>query len=123
VGARFIEVDAQGFEELKAELRALSRDMSDLDMAQTAQVGAALARSLAPRRTGRLAGSIQGHARKNKAVVVARAVYAAGIEYGTPSRHMRAEPFMRPIDPRWTFTATTDLQTVVDKHIAEQGLS
>jgi phage gpG-like protein len=52
------------------------------------------AKGMAPRVTGRLAGSIRPGRTSDAATVTAGAVYAGPIHWGWPARNIRAQPFL-----------------------------
>ena len=68
-------------------------DMKDTNQRVARQV-AAVASSLAPRRSGRLAGSVKGNRAVAQAVIRSRLPYAGPIHWGWQSRGIRPNPFM-----------------------------
>ena len=93
-------------EGLKRAVRSLQRagaEVSDLKgvFAEIAAEGATLAARYAPKRTGRLAGTVRGNKAKNKAVVLAgraRVPYAGAINYGWPKRNIKPANFLARAD-------------------------
>lgn len=93
-------------EGLNRTVRALQQfgvEVSDLKevFAGIADEGAQLAAQYAPRRSGRLAGTVRGNKAKNKAVVIAgraRVPYAGAINYGWPKRGIKPVLFMQRAD-------------------------
>lgn len=78
-------VRVEGLKELRLGVREIDRGMLKEIQAVTrsaAQVVAAEASRLAPRKTGRLAGSIKGTTSGPKGIVRSRLVYAPVLEYG-----------------------------------------
>ena len=96
-----VKVTVDGDDVLARTLRAAQRDLQDW-----AQVNAAAAARVAqdaatraPRRTGRLAGSIRPASDKTSGTVTAGGggmVYAKVQEYGSTARNIRAQPYLRP---------------------------
>jgi len=121
-------IKVTGISELNRDLRRLGIDIEDLKdaMSKLAAMGAKAATSLAPSRSGALAGSIRGNRAKSKAVVTAgrgrTSQYAGVINYGSPRRGIAPRPFMqqadRQISPRIIPTLTAD----IDRLIREKGL-
>ena len=105
-------VEVQGARELRRTLKAAGDDLSDLTKVNATisrYVAACGAAAMAPRRTGRLAGSLRGSQAKASATVRAggaRIPYAGVIHYGWPRRHIRAQPFLvdaaHQTEPTWT---------------------
>lgn len=77
-------------------LAQAGRDLANLDGEHTevAQLVATRARSLAPRRTGALAGSISGTGDPTVSTISATAGHARPIHAGVPSRGITGRPFM-----------------------------
>jgi hypothetical protein len=119
-------VVVEGLREKVRALEALGVEVDDLKdaFAGIAAEGAALASRLAPRRSGRLAGSIRGNRAKGKAVVTAgRATvpYAGPINYGWRRRHIGDDLFMQRADAQLEERAVAlleeNLNTAVTKHL------
>jgi len=90
------QVEVRGADVLAATLRKAAGRIGDCTAPNTA-AAAMLARqaaSSAPRRTGRLAGSIRTRADATGASVDVAAPYGRFVEYGT--RYMRAQPYLYP---------------------------
>lgn len=93
-------------EGLNKTLRAMQQYGADIDdmkdvMASIARRGADLAGRYAPKRTGRLAGTVRGNRAKSKATVIAgraRVPYAGAINYGWPKRNITRSLFMQRAD-------------------------
>ena len=91
-------VTVDGDEVLAATLRTAGRQLSDwaqVNAAAAARVAQDAARR-APKRTGRLAGSIGATSDKSGGQVTASVVYAKVQEYGWAARNIRAQPYLRP---------------------------
>jgi len=89
-------VVVEGARELRATTSRAASELSRMDTADK-RAGAYLAqraKGLAPRVTGRLAGSIRAGQTKDAATVTATAVYAGVIHWGWPARNIRAHPFL-----------------------------
>jgi len=117
-----------GIPQLQRALRGLAGDIEDLDDAFTriADLAARTASSAAPRRTGRLAGTVRGIASKNKATVTAGSAtvgYAGPINYGWPRRNIRATHFMQRADPVINARAVGLLEADIDTAIRRRGLT
>lgn len=81
---------------LAATLHNAARQLDDMAATnrQAGEVVRARAASNAPKRTGRLAGSVRVSASGHEAVVSSSVVYAARVNYGMPSVGQVAQPFM-----------------------------
>lgn len=120
-------VRVEGLNQLVRDLQALGLDVDDLKGAfgPIAAEGARLASGFAPKRSGRLAGTIRGNKAKNKAVVTAgraRVKYAGAINYGWPRRGIRPARFMQRADEALQPRALTMLENEIDRIIHEKGL-
>ena len=95
------QYEVEGAKELRRTLKKAGDDLSDLKAAhaETATIVATAAQSGAPRRTGRLSGSIRGSGTKTMAIVRAggaKVPYAGVQEYGWPRRNIPAQPYIVP---------------------------
>ena len=117
-------------EGLNKTLRALQTygvevaDLKDV-MAGIAREGAVLASRYAPKRSGRLAGTIRGNKAKAKAVVIAgraRIPYAGAINYGWPKRNIKASLFMQRADKELAPRAVEMLEAGLDRAAGKAGL-
>jgi phage gpG-like protein len=89
-------VTVKGARELRATTLRAASELSRMDTADK-RAGAYLAqraKGMAPRVTGRLAGSIRAGRTQDAATVTATAVYAGVIHWGWPARNIRAHPFL-----------------------------
>ena len=94
-----VTVKVEGARELRASMKKAGADTNDMKTAHAAvaRVVTAAAKSRAPKKSGRLAGSIRGS--KAKASVTIRAggasvPYAGPIHWGWPARNIAANPFI-----------------------------
>ena len=121
-------VKVAGLKELVRDLEKTGVQVADLRAAFTgiAAEARSLAVGFAPRRSGKLAGSIRGSAAKNYATVSAggaKAPYAAPINYGWPRRNIQGAGFMQKADAAMRPRVLRDLVTAVDKLLREKDLS
>jgi hypothetical protein len=91
-------VTVEGARELRATTLRAAAELSRMDTADS-RAGAYLAqraKGMAPRLTGRLAGSIRAGTAQGAATVSAGAgvPYAGPIHWGWPARNIRAHPFL-----------------------------
>lgn len=117
-------VRIEGLDELVRTMRRAGDDLSDLKDANTraANIVAARAEQLAPKRTGRLAGNIRPAKQAGRARVMAGSSsvpYAGPIHWGWPARHIAENPFLSnaavETQPEWLTAYTEDVQTALDK--------
>ena len=101
-------VEVEGARQLRRSLKAAGDDLTDLTSTHAAISRLVVTSTHPPRRTGRLAGSVRGSGTKTAAVVRAggaRIPYAAVVEYGSPTRHIRPRPYLtaaaHATEPRW----------------------
>ena len=92
-------IQVKGIAELNKAVTSIGFDFSELSEANLAiaKTVADRAATLAPRRTGALAGSIKGVRDKNKVRVSAgnaNVPYAGVIEYGWAKRRIKAQPYI-----------------------------
>jgi phage gpG-like protein len=90
------QVDVVGADRLAATLAAAAHKIGDLSkpLTEGAKRIWLRARSNAPRRTGRLAGSIHAQQSRSEALVGSGLIYAPVIHNGWPAHHIRANPFL-----------------------------
>jgi hypothetical protein len=86
----------EGAARLSRTLDHAADEIGDLDSADaaSAQVAARATQARAPRLTGFLAGSVRAESGEGAGRVVVDARYAGYVEYGAPSRHIPARPFL-----------------------------
>lgn len=103
-------------------MRKAAGDLEDLKAVheKVSAMVASAARSAAPHKSGRLAGSGRGSRAAGQAVVRfggARVPYAGPIHYGWPKRHIRAQPFAvdaaHATEPAWTEVYLTELDRIL----------
>ena len=123
-GGANIHMELRGARELATGLRKAGADMKDLRAVnkQAAQVVAPEAKSLAPRRSGRLANSVRAGATQKAGVVRAgskRVPYAGPINYGWPRRHIKPTRFMnraaKNTEPEWAKVYRDAVQKIIDR--------
>lgn len=118
----------EGLSQYVRNLQALGLEVSDLKeaFAAVAQKGADIAADYAPKRSGRLAGSIRGNKAKAKAVVAAGgrgAPYAGAINYGWPRRGIAPSSFMQRADEALRPYALHELDSEIQSKIRQKGLT
>lgn len=92
-------VRIEGLTRLRRTLKAAGVDMADMKKAnaEAARIVAAAGRAGAPRRSGRLAGTVRGNRAVGRAVVMAggaRVPYGGPIHWGWPARHIAPNPWL-----------------------------
>ncbi len=117
-------VVVEGAAQLRRTLRQAGADMKilrDVNKA-AAQVVASAAASSAPRRSGRLAGSIRAGATQRAGVVRAgrkSVPYAGPIHWGWPARNIRANPWLantaQATESRWVDEYMQQLERAIDQ--------
>ena len=116
-------VRVEGLDTLVRTLKKAGADIDDMkDASKKAGdtvTSAAVAR--APRRTGRLAGSVRpSRLAKGVRVSVGRATvpYAGAIHWGWPARNITAQPFLtdaaKATEPTWVAQYLVDIQKIID---------
>lgn len=114
-------VEVEGLDNLVRTLKKAGADIDELkDASKKAGdtvIGSAVGR--APRRTGRLAGSMRAsRLAKGVRVSVGRATvpYAGAIHWGWPARNISAQPFLtdaaKQTEPTWTRQYLEDIQKI-----------
>lgn len=115
-----------GAGEVERDLAKLGIRMSDLDFTRIANEGMRLAATFAPRRSGKLAESIKASKSKSRATIKAgsrRVPYAGPINYGWPTRSIRAANFMQRADAVLRRRVPAELERQIRAAIARQGMS
>jgi len=120
-----VAVEVEGLAQLRRTLRQAGDDLSDLKDAhqRAAYIVGLRAESTAPRRTGRLAGSVKGRGTKNAAGVTAgsraRVPYAPPIHWGWFRRGISANPWVsraaQDTEPLWLPAYSAELDDIVAK--------
>ena len=112
-----------GVSTLVTTLHAAAADLDALTDAgnNTARLVGAAAAAAAPRRTGRLAGTVRAAVVAGRVEITfggSRAVYAPVIHWGWPKRRIRANPFAsraaQRTETQWVEFYATDVQNIVD---------
>jgi len=117
-------VRVDGARELRRTLKAAGDDLEDLKAVHStiARYVALRAAAMAPRKSGRLAGSIRGNQAKTAATVRAggaRVPYAGPIHWGWPRRNITANQFLvdaaHTTEPTWTRYYTREVERIIGK--------
>jgi len=99
--AEAISVSINGAEEVKAQLKKIKSNLTDLSDLNK-DLGSELSKKAsakAPKLTGALSASIGFTATRDKAQIYAGSksvVYAGVQEYGWPEKNIKAQPYLRP---------------------------
>lgn len=115
MSAQAARIEMTGQKELARRIRKIKGNLDDFKEAnaKAANTVAVRARTLAPKRSGKLAKSIRPGATKRRAVARAGnnrnsksgVPYAGPIHWGWPARHIKANPFMsvaaQQTEPQW----------------------
>jgi hypothetical protein len=127
VGKSAVSYKIYGDREVMARFRALgfkSSDLSSVFGVIAAEV-ATDARSLAPRRSGRLAGDVRAGKAKTKATIAvgrASVPYAGPVNYGWPRRHIAANLFMNRAADSKAESSAERITREIQHMINETGL-
>jgi hypothetical protein len=118
----------EGLNELTRDLKAVGAEVEDLKgaFAAIAALGAQVAAAHAPKKSGKLAGSLRGNRSVSKAVITAGKAavpYAGAINYGWPSRNISAAGFMQAADEELRPRAVQLLEAEVNSAIRKRGLA
>lgn len=114
----------EGLDNLIRTMRRAGRDIADLKDAhqRAGEIVASEAQAIAPRRSGRLAGTIRAAKQVRRAQVSAGRAsvpYAGPIHWGWPSRNIEPQPFLsdaaQNTESRWTDGYRQDVQRALDK--------
>jgi HK97 gp10 family phage protein len=118
-----ITCDVEGVEEFKAAMQSfdsgMQRHVHRLLASWAADVKA-LAKQLAPVRTGHLRSSIYAKISEWVAEIGAEATYALFVELGT--RHMQAQPYLYPAIQEYLPQLEAIICEAIDEAKAEAGL-
>jgi hypothetical protein len=118
-------VKVDGLPALTQDLNGLGDDIVDLDLSALAQTMERLAKGYAPRRTGRLQGSIVSSSTPNRAHLEAggpRAPYAGVIEFGWRAHNIEPALYMHRADMEAQQQAPGLIEDEVDALIKARGL-
>jgi hypothetical protein len=97
-----------------------AREIADMSAGfeGAARVLASLSSDAAPRRTGRLAGSLRSAGGKGSATITSPLVYAIPIHWGRPAHNIAADPFIfttaRRSESQWLEPLEKDAQRIAD---------
>jgi len=117
-------VRVEGLDNLIRTLKRAGKDVSELKEAhaRAGAIVAAEAEVIAPRRSGKLAGTIRAARQVRRARVQAgraNVPYAGPIHWGWPARNIEPQPFLsiaaRSTESRWVDQYTRDVQAALDK--------
>jgi hypothetical protein len=115
-------VQVIGARQLRATLKRAGDDLQDLTDAHGKISRIVVGATRAPRRTGRLAGSVRGSGTKTVATVRAGRAsvpYAGPIHYGWPARRIAPNPFLtdaaHATEPTWTAVYTQTVNRLLEK--------
>ncbi len=121
-------VRVEGLAKAVRSLKALGLEVDDLKdaFARIASEGADRVSKYVPRRSGRLAATVRGNRAQSKAVVTigrASVPYAGPINYGWPSRGIKASNFIAKTDAEISPVALRLLEDGINKAIRDKGLN
>lgn len=117
-----VTVRVEGARELRAALRRARGDLSEMKAANAAALAVVVpaAAVRAPRRSGRLAGSIRGNRAAGRARISAGGAavpYAEPIHWGWEARNIKAQPFVLEAavetEPVWTRAYKEEVDRIV----------
>lgn len=115
-------VEVIGARQLRATLKRAGDDLSDLKDVHGQISRLVIGATRAPRRTGRLAGSVRGSGTKTQAVVRAGRAsvpYAGVIHYGWPGHHIAPNPFLieaaHGTEPTWRALYLTEVDRILQR--------
>jgi hypothetical protein len=118
------KVRVEGLGRLVSTLRAAEADLDELNAATNlaARIVLSAAQAMAPRVTGRLAGSGKASRARRRASITfgnAGVPYAGPIHWGWPRRNIGAQPFAsnaaQATEPVWVAAYVFELQRTADK--------
>jgi hypothetical protein len=117
-------VRVEGLNNLVRTMKRAGEDIAALKEAhaRAGEIVAHEAEVIAPRRSGRLAGTIRAARQVRRARVQAgrsSVPYAGPIHWGWPARNIEANPFLsiaaRNTEPRWVAQYRADVQKALDQ--------
>jgi len=120
--ARGPQVRVEGAAKLRRALRAAGRDLTELKEAnrRAAELVARKASARAPRRSGRLAGSLRPSKAARAARILAGSAgvpYAGPIHWGWEARHIEPQPFIsdtaEDTRPEWLRAYEADVDRII----------
>lgn len=113
-------VRIEGLTRFRATLKRAGADMADMKAANqaAARTVAEAAAAGAPRRSGKLAGSLRPARQVARARVSSTVPYAGAIHWGWPRHNISANPFLtraaEQTQPQWIRQYEQDLQRIAD---------
>lgn len=113
-------VTVVGDTRLRATLAAASASLAHLDTANqaTSRLVQQRSRGAAPKRSGRLAGSLVATAKGDEARVASGLVYAGVQHYGWSAHGISPHPFLVPVaeatEPVWIRTYETQVKAILN---------
>lgn len=119
-----VRIDVDGARQLRRDLRRMGDDLAELKDAHAAAAAlvAAEAGRRAPKRTGRLAGSVRGNRALSRATVSAGRAsipYAGPIHWGWAARGIEANPFVADAatatEPAWVELYVAGIDRATDR--------
>ena len=120
--SRAAGVTVRGAAEFDRSTRKAAVDLGEMKAAaaETARIVASAGAARAPRRTGRLAGSMRPGALKGGTAIVRNPrPYAKPIHWGWPARRIAANPFLSDAatstEPRWSAVYAAAVADAVDQ--------
>lgn len=121
-------IRVEGLSRAVRALSAMGLEVDDLKdaFAKVAQEAADAAARHAPKKSGKLAGSIRGNRAKSKAVVTAgraRVPYAGVQNYGWPRRNIAPAGFMQKADEEMQPKSLRILEAELNAAIRRRGLA
>lgn len=124
----YVSTRVEGLNQLVRGLTQAGVAVEDLKGAfgTIAKRGAGYASGFAPRRSGRMAGSVRGNKAKNKAVITvggARVSYAGPQNFGWPARGIPAAGFMQRADAKITPEAPGLIEDELGDILRREGLA
>ena len=117
-------VHVTGLTEVTTALKRLGTELEDMPetMDEIARDAARLASSFAPKRSGRLAGSLRASTGPGRATVTSTLVYAGVINYGWRARNIRPSRYLQRADTQLAARAVQLLDQGADRAIRKVGL-
>lgn len=120
-------ITVEGGRDLRAALRKVADGTTDLKSAHAdaANIVAVAARSIAPRRSGRLAASVRSSGQARQGVIragKAAVPYAGVIHFGWPGHNIRPQPFLYDALDRRASEVIDRYEAAVDQIIHRHGL-
>lgn len=114
-----VNVTVKGGAALTRTMAAATAALPELPTEAGARVIAAASQSTAPRRTGRLAGSVRAQAGRHGAgTITSPVVYAVPIHWGRPAHGIEPHPFVTQAaahtEPQWTRALEPAAQRLCD---------